>query len=107
MLKLLLSKGGASPVDTCKKNHVSPIHIAAELGHLDCVKLLLEYGSPDRPKDSEANIPAMLAEKNKNFDIVEYLGMFVVIVRVPVHVYRIFPDKRRFPYIKPRMLVAG
>ena len=45
------------------------------MGHLDCVTLLLHYGSPDRPRDVEANIPAELAQQNNRLDVVKYLGM--------------------------------
>lgn len=74
IVKLLLEKGKASPVDVCKNSRTSPLHIAAEFGHLECVKLLLSNGSPDRPKDKSMNTPYDLAVEKNQTSVVNFLS---------------------------------
>lgn len=51
MMKLLISGGG--DVNLCNKNGASPVYIAAENGHAEAVRLLLDNGaSPNTAKVS-------------------------------------------------------
>ncbi len=51
-----------------------PIHTAAELGHLEIVKLLLEKGSPASPPDVNGNTPIHLAARFDKPVVIEWLA---------------------------------
>lgn len=52
----------------------TPLHVAAEKGHLEVVKTLLENGAMVDARDKEMNTPLMLAVTNNGtLDVVKYL----------------------------------
>ena len=50
-----------------------PIHYAATNGHLECLKVLLEYGTNIQAKDIEGNTAVALAAAGGHTDCVRYL----------------------------------
>ena len=50
-----------------------PIHYAATNGHLECLKVLLEYGTNIQAKDIEGNTAVALAAASGHTDCVRYL----------------------------------
>ena len=50
----------------------TPLHLAAEEGHLDIVKFIGDLLENKNPSDNLENTPQSLAEKNGHTDIVGY-----------------------------------
>ncbi len=50
-----------------------PIHVAAEMGHLDCIELLLDHGSPLDRKNEDEQTALHLAAAHGRTDVVEKL----------------------------------
>ena len=71
---MLLDIGRASPVDICKHNRYSPMHVAAEEGSIECIRALLIHAAPDRPRDIHGRIPYELAKENNRTNVVRFLG---------------------------------
>lgn len=53
----------------------SALHIAAERGFENIVKILLDYGASTRDKDSSGSAPSGAATKNGNFFIPNWSWM--------------------------------
>ena len=52
----------------------TPLHVAAEKGHLEVVKTLIQHGAVVDARDKEMNTPLMLAVRNNGtLDVVKYL----------------------------------
>jgi hypothetical protein len=65
----------------CNVNHynsqygqmMTPLHVAAREGHLETVKILIQYGADKNLKTSDGSTPLDLAKEMKHQDIVEFL----------------------------------
>ncbi|KAM5345198.1 hypothetical protein ACJ41O_011060 [Fusarium nematophilum] len=75
VLELLLSSTPlAEEIDSVtKKNGMSPAHLAARGGYLECVKTLSRYGAELEAKDSSGRTPLFWAIMGGKEDVVEYL----------------------------------
>uniref|UniRef100_A0A6U5I3U4 Uncharacterized protein n=1 Tax=Corethron hystrix TaxID=216773 RepID=A0A6U5I3U4_9STRA len=71
-LKELLENDG-DLVERKDENGWTPLHEAVNAGQMDCVKILLEYGSNINLETAHGWTPVLLAKKNRNHDIVDYL----------------------------------
>ena len=71
MVKTLLAKG--AEVDVKNKWGETPLHEAAEHGHLDVVKALLAKGAEVDAKNKHGKTPLHLAAKDGNLDVVKEL----------------------------------
>ncbi len=60
LLELLLSDLGCD-ADVRNDHGVSPLHIAADLGHAAAVELLIEHGADPRAEDKMGDTPAVKA----------------------------------------------
>ncbi|XP_022246027.1 leucine-rich repeat serine/threonine-protein kinase 1-like [Limulus polyphemus] len=71
----ILLQAGANPNIACGAKHHSktPLHVAAENGHISIVKLLMEYQADLVAKDSGGLTAMDLAEKNENHEVMEVL----------------------------------
>jgi len=74
IVEKLLDIGHASPVSVCKHNGYSPMHLAAIEGNLDCIRVLIKYGAPDRPQDNNKCIPFELAKEHNKLNVVKFLS---------------------------------
>lgn len=75
ILKLLIDLGHPNLVDICKHNRYSAMHTAAEEGSVECLRLLLTHGAPDRPRESKGLIPFELAKDKNRENVVKFLSM--------------------------------
>ena len=57
-------------------NGATPLHFAAEKGHLECVKILMNCGLSPDCKKSGGYTPMHLAAENGHDEVVEYLAKF-------------------------------
>lgn len=73
-MEALLDRAHCSVIAVCMHNRWTPLHSAAEAGNVDCARLLLNKGAPDRPRDSKQDIPYDLAKQNNRTDMIRYLG---------------------------------
>jgi ankyrin repeat protein len=71
MVKFLVESGA----DKEAKDFIikTPLHVAAETGHLDIVKFLVEKGADKEAKDNQDQTPLRWAEKAGEPSIVDYL----------------------------------
>ena len=60
-------------IDCKNKNGATGLHMAAEAGKLDCVKILIEKGLSTEDKQNDGETPLHLASKNNHLASVEYL----------------------------------
>ena len=74
IVKLLLEEGHADPVDIRKQDRYSAMHYAAESGSLSCIRALLKYGAPARPRNVAGATPFDLASDNNRADVVKFLS---------------------------------
>ncbi|AVP87969.1 hypothetical protein phytr_10410 [Candidatus Phycorickettsia trachydisci] len=68
---MLLSKG--SDLDSKLDNNKTSLHLAAENGRTEVVKLLLAKGADKQAQDKDGHTPLELAEKNGNPEIIQLL----------------------------------
>lgn len=52
------------------------MHFAAEAGSIGCIRILLKYGAPDRPRNVDGTTPYDLAHENKKADVVKFLSEY-------------------------------
>ena len=57
-------------------NKATPLHMAAQYGHLECVKVLTSFGSSPDVKRSDGYTPIHLASENGYEKVVEHLAKF-------------------------------
>ena len=59
----------------------TPVHVAAEKGHLHCLNLLLDYGGDCNYLDSEGKSPIDYAHRNQNILcehlLLKHFGMMI------------------------------
>lgn len=60
---LLLLQNGANPTDTTRNTKMTPLHLAAQQGHLDAACMLLRAGADINAQDAIKNSPAHYAFK--------------------------------------------
>ena len=60
-------------IDQKSKNDSTPLHSAADQGHLEIVKYLIEKGAKIDPKNKDGHTPHFLAAKNDHYFVVDYL----------------------------------
>ncbi|MDX8434175.1 ankyrin repeat domain-containing protein [Mesorhizobium abyssinicae] len=80
LMKLLLD-GGANP--NSKRSRENAIHIAVNLGCLDCVKALVEAGADVNAKTKDGKTPIHLARFKGLREIADYLMAHGVVVPTP------------------------
>ncbi|RVC58601.1 c-type cytochrome [Mesorhizobium sp. M4B.F.Ca.ET.088.02.2.1] len=80
LIKLLLD-GGANP--NSKRSRESAIHIAVNLGCLDCVKALVEAGADVNAKTKDGKTPIHLARFKGLREIADYLMAHGVVLPTP------------------------
>jgi hypothetical protein len=68
----LLDQG--EPIDRRDKVNRTALHHAAERGHLDLVRLLLEQGASREPEDNEGVTPSRAAKAGDHDDVAAMLG---------------------------------
>ncbi len=51
----------------------TPLHWAAEKGHLDVVKYLVEKGADVKAANNDGRTPLNMAARNSHLDVVKYL----------------------------------
>nr|XP_053654674.1 serine/threonine-protein phosphatase 6 regulatory ankyrin repeat subunit B-like [Cherax quadricarinatus] len=73
VLQVLLNDSRCDPSLPSKVKGVTVLHIAAEAGHDDCVKMLLDAGADVNCQDDDGQTPLYYAVKNNNVDIVQML----------------------------------
>lgn len=74
---ILVEKGGANVQIRNTQTNWVPLHEAASRGHIDVVKTLISLCAPLRPRTSDKETPACLAERNGYFDCAKILDNFV------------------------------
>ena len=78
LLQLLLQNGanpeGESVENPNSETSFSPLHLAAKLGDVECVKALLAAGAAKDKKDQNDLTPLMIAEKEKHAEVVALLS---------------------------------
>ncbi|TIL79815.1 MAG: c-type cytochrome [Mesorhizobium sp.] len=80
LIKLLLD-GGANP--NSKRSRENAIHIAVNLGCLDCVRALVEAGADVNAKTKDGKTPLHLAKRKGLREIADYLMSHGVILPTP------------------------
>ncbi|TGQ03854.1 c-type cytochrome, partial [Mesorhizobium sp. M4B.F.Ca.ET.215.01.1.1] len=80
LIKLLLD-GGANP--NSKRSRENAIHIAVNLGCLDCVKALVEAGADVNAKTKDGKTPIHLARFKGLREIADYLMAHGVVLPTP------------------------
>ena len=79
-LKLLCQKTGKIDLKV-KSDGNTPLHYAAEYGHLDCVEVLMEFKSVRNlagvSRNEDMLTPVELAQKYNHYEIVDYLNSFI------------------------------
>ena len=64
----------------------TPVHLAAEKGHLHCLNLLLDFGGDCSYLDNEGNSPIDYAHRNQNLLcehlLLKHLGMMIEHVHI-------------------------
>lgn len=71
-VRILLDRG-ADPNKVDGDEHFSPLMHAAAEGHLEVVKVLLEYGADRSLRDVDGDDAATFAEQSGHLQVVEYL----------------------------------
>lgn len=71
-----MEEGHADPVDIRRQDRYSAMHFAAEAGSIGCIRILLKYGAPDRPRNVDGTTPYDLAHENKKADVVKFLSEY-------------------------------
>lgn len=76
IIALLIQEGGANINARTPKTGWVPLHQAAFKGHLDCVKILLDFHSPYYPRADDGTTPMDLAENYDHPDCFQELENF-------------------------------
>ena len=71
--RYLLDTCGAQSVNAQDINGDTALHRAAEAGHLEVVRVLLEFGADLSIKNNKGETPLDMARENKHSDVVEVL----------------------------------
>ncbi|PBB32458.1 MULTISPECIES: ankyrin repeat domain-containing protein [unclassified Mesorhizobium] len=77
----LLLDGGANP--NSKRSRENAIHIAVNLGCIDCVKALVEAGADVNAKTKDGKTPIHLAKRKGQREIADYLMSHGVVLPTP------------------------
>ena len=75
-------------------NGATPLHLAAEEGHLECVKILTSFGASTDCKRSDGYTPLHIAAKEGHLRIVEYLTSIMEDVNQPIQATNNLPANK-------------
>lgn len=78
----------------------TPLHAAAKKGHINFVRLLLEYGADKEATTKRGKTPAQLARKKGHSGIVEVLESYNPTIKRPT-----YPDRRYGPGRRPPIVI--
>lgn len=56
------------------ENGEVPLHVAANEGHIEVIKVLLSLNAPVNPRTNNNLVPAELARRNGHIECAEFLG---------------------------------
>lgn len=73
MVKLLIENNADVQARNTLNGHV-PLHDAARVGNLAAIKILLEAGSPCKPRTTSGEFPADFAKMHGHTAVVQFLG---------------------------------
>ncbi|XVF29989.1 hypothetical protein REPUB_Repub16aG0018900 [Reevesia pubescens] len=72
-LVTLLRKGRREPLDWRDKEGLTPLHLAATKGNIECAKMLVESGVDKNAKSNDGRTALYIAAANRNRSMVEML----------------------------------
>ena len=64
---------GEQQIEECDKFQMTPLHYAAQFGHIEVTKCLIEKGAHVEVKNEEGNTPLHEAVDGGHFEVVKYL----------------------------------
>ncbi|KAL1766054.1 phosphatase 1 regulatory inhibitor subunit 16B isoform X1 [Sigmodon hispidus] len=104
IVKLLLSHGANV---NAKDNELwTPLHAAATCGHINLVKILVQYGADLLAVNSDGNMPYDLCEDEPTLDVIETCMAYQGITQEKINEMRAAPEQKMISDIHC-MIVAG
>lgn len=75
---MLLEHPDINPIErNLNDMNYTPLHLAARANKFYCVKILLDYGVPDKPRSTLDMIPLDLAIEMNNTESIELLDSYI------------------------------
>jgi ankyrin repeat protein len=76
-MQMLLEHPNINPIErNLRDMNYTPLHLAAKTNKFYCVKILLDYGVPDKPRSTLDMTPLDLAIEMSNIESIEILKSY-------------------------------